>query len=385
MEEGVDKRGNAIWSIFKTLLWVEIVLNALTYLIGLSDIRIYYGMGRVGYALTFVFFNILWLLLTYALIGREEWARDWYIAMTVVLMLFVPYVWFNFANGNTLFGFLWGVMLIISISCTLILLTKRTWTIFSREATHSDALRSPGILKLCIMLCFISWMLCFWSPSIIDSRNTESCELDAIAAAATGSENARQKLVDYIEDAKIKEYKHHGRCDSVDRILVGFGANCIADDYIKTYKGLDDKNIKINDLHLPKPPLLVSARNGVLSDQVIQVHNDSDTTQCIAVVIYDNNNCGKAVGIAIKPKETKELGRFEFANGWKPKVGDNGLIQVHGYKSFLTFALLSSGKCANEWSYFVPSDCPNRIKKELIGEDRLALMILRRTGTSLER
>lgn len=373
-ERVVDKRGNTIWSIFKNLLWGEIALNALTYLIGLSDIRIFYGMGRVGYALTFGFFNILWLLLTYAMIARKEWARDWYIAMTVVLMLFVPYVWLNFANGNTMYGFLWGVLLIISITCSLILLAKQAWSIFSREKkTHSDGLRSPDIVKLCVLLCFISWTLCFLCPSVIDSRNTESCELDAIAAAATGSENARRKLVDYIVDAKIKEYKH---CDSVDRMLVRIGANRFADDSIKTYKRLDNKNMKMNDLHLPKPPLRVSARNGVLSDQVIQVHNDSDKTQCISVVIYDSNNCGKAVGIAIKPKETKEFGRLEFANGWKPKVGDKGLVQVHGYKSFLTFALLSSGKCATGWSYFVPSDWPNRIKNELLGEDdRLALTL----------
>ena len=193
--------------------------------------------------------------------------------------------------------------------------------------------------------------------------------------AATGSTTARQELIDFF----IADFAKH-RDDATDdgktdKAIVEMAAKAVVEDYIKVYKKTlrengNKKYISVEDLksELPKPPLSISMRVGMLSLYVVQVRNESDRTKHVRVFIYNENNYDSIVGKGIKPAVTEDFGYLEFENEWKPKPGDKGFVHVRGYNTLLWFELLEDCKYQTGTHRILPPDCPLELKKEFLKE-----------------
>lgn len=110
------------------------------------------------------------------------------------------------------------------------------------------------------------------------------------------------------------------------------------------------------------PPLEILCRGGVLSDNVIQVRNDSGNPQTVSMSIYEGDLYDVAGSVSIAPGEVKEFGCLEFRNQWRPKAGNKGFVTVRGYQRVATFELLESGKYMVDYCFGVPDDAPQALK-----------------------
>lgn len=125
---------------------------------------------------------------------------------------------------------------------------------------------------------------------------------------------------------------------------------------------------------LSRPPVAITARKGVLSDYVIQVHNNSCERIRVHLEIYQwkifrNSDFIDNSGIyAIDPGKTKDFGVMEFRHGWKPKFGDEGIVHVEGFLRKATFLLLPGYTSDNDilsgFSYGNPNDYPSHTRKD---------------------
>ena len=191
--------------------------------------------------------------------------------------------------------------------------------------------------------------------------------------AATGSTTARQWLIDSLTAALAEDRDGATDDGKTDKAIVEMAAKAMIDDYIKAYKKTlrengNKKYISLDDLEVPKPPLSVSVRAGMLSDYVVQVRNESDSTKHVRVFIYNGYGYSSIVGSHVKPQTTEDFGYLEFENDWKPKAGDKGFVLVSGYNVLLYFTLLEDAKYETGFRFVLPPDCPLELKKEFLKE-----------------
>lgn len=117
--------------------------------------------------------------------------------------------------------------------------------------------------------------------------------------------------------------------------------------------------IRLSEAFLSTPPVEIEARVGFLSDAVMQVRNTSDRAITVTVGIY-NGNCGDKYKGRIAAGCWQEFGALEFENGWKPKNGDKGFVQVDGFARCAVFELRKDQYLIH-YEFGPPADAPRNL------------------------
>ena len=100
----------------------------------------------------------------------------------------------------------------------------------------------------------------------------------------------------------------------------------------------------------PPPPIATASRSGLLSDKVLIIKNLSSTEDLYVTIRF--NDVRWTLGdksIVIPANDKVSLGALELG-GYKPTVGDRGVIKVRGYSKKYIFELNEDGP-AYEWGY----------------------------------
>ena len=109
---------------------------------------------------------------------------------------------------------------------------------------------------------------------------------------------------------------------------------------------------------LPAPPIRLSVRQGILTDQVLQILNESPTEYVkVKVLIFNSDKSGQATSalFTIPPGQLQEIGRLEFS--WNLKSGDYGYIESEQHLQRLYFRLLDK-------LYYYGFHCPFSLFKD---------------------
>lgn len=117
--------------------------------------------------------------------------------------------------------------------------------------------------------------------------------------------------------------------------------------------------IRLSEAFLSTPPVEIEARVGFLSDAVIQVRNTSNRSINATVTIYNGYRGDKVKG-KIAAGSWQEFGALEFTNGWKPKNGDKGFVQVDGFARVAVFELRDD-KYFLHFEFGPPDDAPRSL------------------------
>lgn len=117
--------------------------------------------------------------------------------------------------------------------------------------------------------------------------------------------------------------------------------------------------VRLFDAFFSTPPVEIEARVGFLSDAVMQVRNTSDRAITATVVIY-NGNRGDKCKWRIEAECRQEFGALEFENGWKPKNGDKGFVQVDGFARCAVFELRKD-RYSIHYEFGPPDDAPRNL------------------------
>lgn len=179
---------------FETLMkaiWIAIGLGALSSIIGLIDVQEYYWSGRFGYFLYSGGEVALSIWLAVAIVHRQNWARVTFIVLTLFACV-MQYKFFS-TDGNGFCVFLGVAALAIDLFCVLLLLTSKISRCF---IPLKDGVRRAKMF----LGVFVVWLVISFGYGLhYQSANEAEFVNNCAEAAAAGSKDAYQTLIDYSE------------------------------------------------------------------------------------------------------------------------------------------------------------------------------------------
>ena len=101
--------------------------------------------------------------------------------------------------------------------------------------------------------------------------------------------------------------------------------------------------IQVSKANATRPPIATASRSGLLSDKVLYVKNLSSAEDLYATIRFKNKRWTLGdKSIVIPANDEVSLGALELG-GYKPTVGDQGVIKVKGYSPRYHFELGEDG------------------------------------------
>lgn len=180
--------------LFSMIVWVPI-LDGISLLISLFDVRDYYVSGRMG---TFVFgvaFIGLGVWLCVAIRQLKSWARKTHIILTLICVLLYMCGFKGVSDGNPLVTVLDFASLLIAIYCMCLCFAKEVVLAFEPDSKLIDAravvntIHCIGYWAAFCLLLVVGFMWC------AHHHETEEWEMDCTNAAVAGSSSARNDLM----------------------------------------------------------------------------------------------------------------------------------------------------------------------------------------------
>ena len=220
-------------------LWSGIVLDAISCIIGLFDVREYYALGRVT---TFVF-KLLFLLidtwLVIAISRRKSWARKLNIILGLLGLVFIVWNFNEFLSDNSLIALIDLLSLGISAFCVIMCFSKEVRDEFLPDAM----LKGPkAIVNRYQCIAYIAVIIVYFVGScltayIIGTTYYGSAEWvsNCTEAAALGSESARNDLIEKLTDEYVAELPEQSQEDEVQIAILKKRAKRECDALIKSH------------------------------------------------------------------------------------------------------------------------------------------------------
>lgn len=176
------------------VIWTSIGIGALSSLIGIFDVREYYGCGQFWSAVSGVIEIVLSAWLALEIGRRKNWAR---VTFTIFNLLAVTMYLYEIAfaprGGNALVLLLNLTGVSLTVYCIVMLFTKKVSGVFlsSKNGRKLACAFWGAFLGFFVLSCICG----VWRCS--SEENREEYLTDCAMAAAKGSNEAYESLVEY--------------------------------------------------------------------------------------------------------------------------------------------------------------------------------------------
>lgn len=209
-----------------SFLWLELILAALSWLVGFFDVREYYYVGRTWHFISAVAFLALGVWLIRAMMERKSWARKIYILLTVLdgASLVLGGIEMSFSTVLNLGS------LLVSGYCVYLCFTKEVSDNF--QTPRSSSARSVNwqqgftyVVAFCLLLGIVFWRISYY-------YGTDEWGEDCAEAMLAGSVSARDDMINIYAEA----YAENGSEDPIAE------ATRDIDDFIRENKSNNNSN-----------------------------------------------------------------------------------------------------------------------------------------------
>ena len=162
--------------------------------------------------------------------------------------------------------------------------------------------------------------------------------------SAPDNELKRGRPLDKSEDVASRSDQHVSSPDKKHFSFIGLVTICLLGAllvFVLRVKSLENE---------PPPPITTASRPGLLSDQVLYIKNLSSVEDLYVTIRFKDKRWTLGdKSIVIPANDKVSLGALELG-GYKPTVGDRGVIKVQGYSKKYRFELSEDGPLY-EWEY----------------------------------
>ena len=184
------------------LLWMSVVILALSILFGVFDVREYYSLGKVGYFLFSASCLAIDVWLIRALMHRKSWARKAFIALTSISVICTLVDGFNLSFAV----FLDWVSLLIGVYCVYLCFSREVANVFDSDARSQGA---NAIVNRIDCIAFIIVLLMSVALGGVWSyvrHGTESWAADCWMAVGEGSSSAKREMIEFMANLAAEKF-----------------------------------------------------------------------------------------------------------------------------------------------------------------------------------